>query len=534
MWKKCEALYTEPLDVQSELFEGTSQSLEALSESSQGSSQSLESNRLETQSSGESAGPSQPAGPSPSQPLRRGKSAAHYLRQTVSNITIEVQKLYQTVIDSASGQWIDNCRVFTEGSPEVIELRKKEGLRFPKGTSLCIHVERTAEGVLKFTTLATRTPRNKHNRIITYIEKHFCVDDMPVKKVDMALQDDHVWPTKASGLGNLRSWNKVYDVSLTIKLPHELHTLRTNYFEKVKPKANLENLTQSLWEVMKSLAETDKAIWSDKAHRKKIFTHKVTQKFLQDQYAGAHRFEVSRMAWDCQNKGYTTRQSTAYTMDEGVREGLEHSASDYIECQVAIPRLNIETVAGQLESRLSPYQREGAENCYRERVRLDNLPGLSKFFSQCIGLTEDLVTYASSPAGEADGCTEAQIARHKDTQMYAERLFDQTLKHVYHGSLTDKSVSQEDLDQQVLIMRSETNVNEKGNPIDVPLTTEAVKARIKTRAQELHMDSLYIRDNVYTIQKPSTTQSKRWYGECVKRQVTEAQRTLDYGRGRTI
>ena len=120
------------------------------------------------------------------QSLTRNKSAAAYLRQTFSDVKTEIQKvgfkLYEIVINSADGLWVNGGRIFTEGSPEVIELRSRledSGRLLPDGTNLCIHVQQTPDG-LKFTIQGTRTEFNSQGNVMKWIAADFLVDSKSV------------------------------------------------------------------------------------------------------------------------------------------------------------------------------------------------------------------------------------------------------------------------------------------------------------------------------------------------------------------
>ena len=145
-------------------------------------------------------------------------------------------KLYEIVINSADGLWVNGARVFTEGSPEVIELRSRledSGRLLPDGTSLCIHVQRTPDG-LNFTIQGTRTEFNSQGNVMKWIAADFLVDSESVVQ-GAALEIDHIWGTKVANVGSLRSSTRPYDTSYTVRLTPSLHRLRTNYFRAVKP-----------------------------------------------------------------------------------------------------------------------------------------------------------------------------------------------------------------------------------------------------------------------------------------------------------
>ena len=262
------------------------------------------------------------------------------------------------------------------------------------------------------------------------------------------------------------------------------------------------------------MAEADNKLWGNKEHRAAIFKDGVTPKFLLQQYAGGHRYEVSRMAKAIDNSGFSSRQATAYVADGVAREGIAKSVDNFFDCRVPIPKWRGEIVLPQ-------YVREGAARCYREEVRQRNLSDLGNYFSQCIGFLADFETYAYSQAGAMDGCTASQVRRHRDTKMKAIYEYRKALKKGFQGGLTNGSISQTYLDNQVDLMLAAANVDKDGNPTAIPLATEALKARIKTIGNKLHMDSLYLRDNGFTIDKPKEKDAITMYEKCVKSEATK-------------
>ena len=251
--------------------------------------ESLQSHRLENQSSVESSG--EPA--EQSQSLRKEKSVAHLFRQVLSDAKTEAQKLtlklYNRTIDRISirDTWVENGRIFTEGSPEVKAFRgelEAQGKELPPGTSLCIHAQRT-EGVIKTTTQGTVTDRNGQERVMKYIVQHFLIDGQQVVK-GAAHENDHVWGSKIGDITDLRDPNHTFDCARTVKMTPKLHGLRTNHYARVKPRYSLEDFTKPLSEVLKPMAEADKKLWSDKNHRDAIFEDGLTPKFLVIKHTG--------------------------------------------------------------------------------------------------------------------------------------------------------------------------------------------------------------------------------------------------------
>ena len=481
----------------------------------------LQSHRLENQSSVESSG--EPA--EQSQLLRKEKSAAHLFRQALSDAKTEAQKLthrlYNRIIERIyiRDTWVENGRIFTDGSPEVKAFRSElaaKGKRLPDDTVLCIHAHRIG-GITKFTTQGTVTDCNGQERVMTYIEEHFLIDGQPVVK-GAAHENDHVWGSTTANIGGLRHSKRTYDCARTVKLPRKLHALRTSHYARVKPKYSLENLTKPLSEVLKPMAEADRELWSDKNHRDAIFQDGLTPNFLVEQYAEAHRYEVGRMADDLMDEGFDTRQATAYVADGMVREAIESSAREFIDCSVPFPKLKDQNV-------LTSFARRRAQKCYLEKVRELNLSKLSDYYSECIGFADDFESYSDSPEGVGEGCTPSQIVRHRETKIQAINGFKKALQAGFKRGLKKGYISQTYLNNAVDNMLSVANVDKNGNTRTSQLPTEALKDRIRTRGEVLRMNSLYKRDNVFTVKKPSVEEGTLLYEKCVQNVATELKGT---------
>ena len=258
-------------------------------------------------------------------------------RQDLSDVKTEAQrlghKMYNTIIERADIKtgWFEGGRIFSERSPEVIAFREKlsaKGKHLPIGTKLCIHAQKilvpnekgTEEGenfTIKVTTQGTVTDRNFHNTLMTYIKEDFQIDDRRVEEADVhhRHEHDHVFGTKIADVADLRHPNYRSDSALTVKQTKKVHALRIAHYADLKPTYKLTNLTQPLSEVVKPMQKGDRDLWMDKNHRNTILEAGVTPKFLRDQYADAHKHEVSRMAQDLVTKKLHTRQATAYVTD---------------------------------------------------------------------------------------------------------------------------------------------------------------------------------------------------------------------------
>jgi hypothetical protein len=221
---------------------------------------------------------------------------------------------------------------------------------------------------------------------------------------------------------------------------------------------------------------------------------------------------VIRMTRDLRTKGFANRQATAYVADGIVREAMTSSADAFIFCRVQFPQLEDESVL----DKLTTGQKEAADRCYLEKVRLRNLRELSTYFSDCIGFVDDFESYSRSPEGVRDGCTASQSARHRKTKMKGIHGFEEALQEGFIMGLHEGHISQTDLNDTVDKMVADANVDKDGNSKVGELTTEALKDRIRTRGEGLRMNSLYKRDNVFTLRRPPPDEEQRLYAECVK------------------
>ena len=93
-----------------------------------------------------------------------------------------MHKLYNRIY--IRDTWVENGRIFTEGSPEVKTFRgelEAQGKWLPYDTILCIHTQRTG-GVIKITTQGTVTACNGQEHVMKYIVQHFLIDGQQVVK----------------------------------------------------------------------------------------------------------------------------------------------------------------------------------------------------------------------------------------------------------------------------------------------------------------------------------------------------------------
>ena len=217
--------------------------------------------------------------------------------------------------------------------------------------------------------------------------------------------------------------------------------------------------------------------------------------------------------------GFDTRQATAYVTDGMLREAIESSAREFISCSVSLPKLKDKSVL----EKLTPYAREGADRCYFEKVQELNLLMLSDYYSECTALAGDLELYSDSPEGARDGCT----ARHRETKIEAINGFKKALQAGFTRGLNEGHISQTYLNNRVDAMLADANVDKDGNSRAGELTTKELKDRIRTRGEDLRINSLYYRDSVFTITKPLLEEGTLYYEECVQSETRK-------GRGKTF
>ena len=214
--------------------------------------------------------------------------------------------------------------------------------------------------------------------------------------------------------------------------------------------------------------------------------------------------------------GFDTRQATAYVTDGMLREAIESSACAFTSSSIPIPKLKDKSVL----EKLTPYAIRAAKQCYLEKVREFNLSELSTHYSECTALAGDLELYSDSPEGVWDGCTASQTARHRETKIEAINGFKKALQAGFRQGLEKGHISQTYLNDTVNTMLADANVDKDGNSRAGELTAEALKYRIKTRGEDLRINSLYFRDSVFTVKKPSADEGQKLYEECVQSAAT--------------
>jgi hypothetical protein len=159
-------------------------------------------------------------------------------------------------------------------------------------------------------------------------------------------------------------------------------------------------------------------------------------------------------------------------------------------------------------SRFTPFQVEGANRCYFQKVRLHNISDLAEHFGYYTKFAQSLELYSQSPEGLADDCNTFQTEQHRKTKMKAIRSFEKALKY---GEIPEMATKTE-----VNNMLFLADVDKDGNSTEGLLPIEKVKDRIYTIGKHLKINYLYKRKSVFSMKQPSIIEAQKFYKECVE------------------
>jgi hypothetical protein len=409
--------------------------------------------------------------------------------------------------------WVNDKKVITEGSPEMQQFRAELKTREkPVGhnTSICFHLERRimAEGkeVISITTQGTLANYNTQNKILDWVEDYLVIDGQRVV-IGAPHDNDHSVFSNIAEVCNLPK-----DRGLTIKLPRELHLLRTHNPELNSLRFDLNKLTDPLHRILQPVQAADKALWRREEHAYAINKFGLTPEFLVNQYAFAHNSEVARMTHDLrENKKFHGKQATAYLVDGMIESSITLSTNKFIYYEPTPPMLEDEDES--VLSRFTSYQVEKANQCYFKKVRLHNLSKITKHFSNYTKLAHTLELYSQSPEGLGDGCNPFQTDQHRETKMKAICSFKKVLKG---GGIPERE-TKEALDDMLGLAA----VDKDGNSTEGLLPIEEVKDRIYTIGEPLNINYLYKRRSVYSMMDLKKKVRREYYKECVKNAATK-------------
>ena len=148
--------------------------------------------------------------------------------------------------------WVNGRKILTEESPEIEQFRadlKTGNKAVPHNTSLCFHAEKTktkdGKEVISITTQGTLAGYNAQKNILEWAQKYFTIDNQRVV-IGSSHESDHFTFSTVADLFNLRHSVTTQDRSITIKLPREVHALRTRNPVLNLLRFDLKKLTEPL------------------------------------------------------------------------------------------------------------------------------------------------------------------------------------------------------------------------------------------------------------------------------------------------
>ena len=407
--------------------------------------------------------------------------------------------------------WVNGRKIFTEESPEIQQFRAEinaQNKALPHNTSLCFHAEKTktAEGkdVISITTQGTLADYNVQADVLQWAKNYLVIDGQRVA-IGGSHESDHSIFSSLADIFNLRNFNPTQDRGLTIKLPRELHRLRTHNRVLNSLRFDLNKLTEPLPRILRPIQDADEALWMMDKHADAINKAGLTPEFLVNQYDLAHKAEVGRMTHDLTVKNeFHGRQATAFLVDGRLKSSITLSRDKFISYEPTPPKLEDESVL----SEFTPFQVEAANYCYFKKVRLHNLLEITKHFSDYTKLAHSLELYSQSPEGLADGCNTFQTDQHRETKMKAIRSFKKALK----GGRIPKRDTEKAVQQMLFL----ADVDKDGNSTEALLPIEDMKARISKIGGDLQINYLYKRKSVFSMEEPKRIDAREMYKECVE------------------
>ena len=382
-------------------------------------------------------------------------------------------------------QWIDGEKIFTENSPEVKKFRKKldkMGQPIPAHTSLCIHLKKDGNGKIVFRTHGTVAPFGRQADIRKVINQHFTVEgknvQFPSKEID---ENDHVTMSPVAEPFDTRHKDKSQDRSITIRIPRELHSKRTNDPEIMRLKLDLTQLTNPLPVILKPLRVADRALWLKPEHRSDILKTGLTSEYLADQSDRAHNIELSRMVYEMTRANFNGKQALAFILDGMLQSAITVSANKFLNFEPPPPFL-------RGHQKFTAFQLEHGADLYYQKLREYNKPEFITRFTQYAHLGQALESYSISPEGRLDLCTPEQTKRHKTTKVKAIDTLETTL--------TDGLMEEGGIKTTMNAIRKSTQ------DLAESLTADTAKDLIVVIGKELEIDRLGRRKAVMSMAVP--------------------------------
>ena len=389
----------------------------------------------------------------------------------------------------------------------------EDGINVPDYTRLCLHAERTetAEGkeVISITTQGTLANRNAQEDILKWVKDYLVVDGKRVVIGDSpgSHENDHVVYSSLSDIFKLRHPSPTWDLGNTVKLPKNIHAIRTHNPVLKELTFDLKTLNEPLPRILEPIYKADKNLWMVEEHANAINKAGLTPEFLVNQYAFAHKTEIGRMTYNLTvKKRFHGRQATAFLVDRLLDASITLSRDKFIYFEPTPPVLELEDKS--VLSTFTSHQVERANQCYFTEARLHNVRKMTAHFSDYTKLAHTLELYSQSPEGLAHGCNTFQTDQHRETKMRAIRSFEKALKH---GDIPER-----DTERAVKDMLFLADVDKDGNSTQGLLPIEEVKDRIYRIGERLKINYLYKRRSVFSMREPEIKDRRACYKECVK------------------
>ena len=211
--------------------------------------------------------------------------------------------------------------------------------------------------MISITTQGTLADYNVQKDVLQWAKNYLVIDGQRVV-IGGSHESDHSIFSSLAAIFTIRNSSPTQDRGLTIKLPRELHRLRTHNPELNLLRFDLNKLTEPLPRILKSIQDADKGLWMKEQHANAINNAGLTPEFLVNQYDLAHRSEVARMTHDLTVKNeFHGRQATAFLVDGMLESSIKSSKEKFISYEPTPPMLEDESVL----SEFTPFQVESSK-----------------------------------------------------------------------------------------------------------------------------------------------------------------------------
>ena len=377
------------------------------------------------------------------------------------------------------------------------------------------------------TTPGTSTSCCVQRKIMDLAEKYLLIRENDVEKnvtLGPRHENDHVTTDKIAQIFDLRKSKPTSDTSSTVKLPSEIHQIRTTYYANQAKgplfSLDLKDLTKPLSLILKPFYDADKALWESNENRKAILNAGLRGDVLAPQYEQGHKVDLEVMGNYLEDvMGFHPNQATAFVVDGIISKSIKLSAGNFTNFASTLKTPELEDTA--VEDTLTLYQKTSARGCYEEKLRLDNVRPLSKYFSKCIELLNCLELHSQS-SKDSDGRTQdgnlSQTKHHRATKREAIYKFEKALKKGLKRGLREGELAETYVETEVDTMLSLASVDKDGTSKAGPLTPEEVKGRICDIWKDLKMNNLYMytKKSLFSMVLPFPEKRKEMYKGCVE------------------